>query len=52
MRGATTTKKVLATGLFPSRLKYSEIKSLHKDVVKNIANYRPISLLPSFWNGF
>jgi hypothetical protein len=41
--------KVLATGFFPSHLKYSEIKPLHKKGDKsNIANYRPISLLPSF----
>jgi hypothetical protein len=41
--------KVLGTGFFPSCLKYSEIKALHKKGDENnIANYRPISRLPSF----
>ena len=41
--------KVLATGIFPDRLKYSEIQPLFKKGNKTeISNYRPISLLPSF----
>jgi hypothetical protein len=41
--------KVLLTGVFPDRLKYSEVQPLFKKGEKNeITNYRPISLLPSF----
>jgi hypothetical protein len=41
--------KVLVTGFFPSRLKYSEIKPLYKKGDKNnIVNCRPSSLLPLF----
>jgi hypothetical protein len=40
--------RVLSTGVFPDRLKYSEVQPLFKKGGKNeIANYRPISLLPS-----
>lgn len=40
---------VLLIGAFPSRLKYSEIKPLHKGGdVKNMTNYRPVLLLTSF----
>jgi potassium voltage-gated channel Eag-related subfamily H protein 8 len=40
--------KVLSTGVFPERLKYSEVQPLFKKGKKNeFANYRPISLLPS-----
>jgi Notch-like protein len=39
----------LATGIFPDRLKYSEIKHIYKNGDKNlVCNYRPISLLTSF----
>jgi hypothetical protein len=39
----------LATGIFPDRLKYSEIKPIYKSGEKNlVCNYRPISLLTSF----
>jgi hypothetical protein len=39
----------LATGIFPDRLKFSEIKPIYKNGDKNlISNYRPISLLTSF----
>jgi hypothetical protein len=35
----------LATGIFPDRLKFSEIKPIYKKGEKNlISNYRPISL--------
>ena len=41
--------KVLSTGVFLDRLKYSEIKPLFKGGDKTgISNYRPISLLTSF----
>ncbi|PNF20445.1 hypothetical protein B7P43_G08125 [Cryptotermes secundus] len=39
----------LVTGIFPDRLKFSEIKPIYKNGDKNlISNYRPISLLTSF----
>jgi retron-type reverse transcriptase len=39
----------LSTGIFPARLKYSQIHPIHKkgDEV-DISNYRPISVLTSF----
>jgi len=41
--------KVLSSGIFPNRLKYSEIQPLYKkDEKTKIANYQPISLLSSF----
>ena len=41
--------KLLSSGIFPDRLKYSEVQPLFKKGKKTeIANYRPISLLPSF----
>ena len=41
--------KILSTGIFPDRLKFSEIKPLFKKGDKTeFANYRPISLLTSF----
>jgi len=40
---------MIYTGIFPSRLKFAEIKPLHKKGdLANISNYRPISLLTSF----
>ena len=40
---------MISTGIFPTRLKFAEIKPLHKKGEKsNISNYRPISLLTSF----
>jgi hypothetical protein len=39
----------LSTGIFPDRLKFSEIKPIYKKGEKNlISNYRPMSLLTSF----
>ena len=41
--------RMLSTGTFPDRLKYSEIKPMYKKGDKTlITNYRPISLLPVF----
>ena len=41
--------KILSTGVFPKRLKFSELKPLYKKGIKTeLSNYRPISLLPSF----
>jgi len=41
--------RMLSTGRFPDRLKYSEIKPIYKKGDKTlITNYRPISLLPVF----
>jgi len=41
--------RMLSTGTFPDRLKYSEIKPMYKKGNKTqITNYRPISLLPVF----
>jgi len=41
--------KILSTGVFPKRLKFSEVKPLYKKGIKaELSNYRPISLLPSF----
>jgi hypothetical protein len=40
---------MISRGVFPTRLKFAEIKPLYKkgDMI-NISNYRPISLLTSF----
>jgi hypothetical protein len=41
--------KILSTGIFPDRLKYSEVKPLYKKGDKTqFSNYRPIALLTSF----
>jgi hypothetical protein len=41
--------KILITGTFPDRLKFSEIKPLYKKGDKSdLVNYRLISLLPNF----
>ena len=43
------TNKVLSTGVFPERLKYSEVKAVYKKGdTTSFSNYRPISLLTSF----
>jgi len=40
---------MLSSGVFPTRLKFAEIKPLYKKGERmDITNYRPISLLPSF----
>jgi hypothetical protein len=41
--------KVLSTGIFPERLKFSEVSPIFKKGDKpEISNYRPVSLLTSF----
>jgi len=41
--------KILTKGIFPERLKFSEIKPLlKKGNMSDFSNYRPISLLTSF----
>jgi len=45
------TNKILSTGIFPDRLKFSEVKPIYKDGDPlDFSNYRPISLLTSFSN--
>jgi hypothetical protein len=40
---------MISTGIFPTRLKFVEIKPLYKKgEIANTSNYRPISLLTSF----
>jgi Notch-like protein len=40
---------MISTGIFPTRLKFTEIKPLYKKgKIANTSNYRPISLLTSF----
>jgi hypothetical protein len=40
---------MLATGIFPDILKFSEVKSLFKKgTLTEFSNYRPVSLLTSF----
>ena len=43
------SNKILSTGVFPDRLKFSEVKPLYKKCnTSDFSNYRPISLLTSF----
>jgi hypothetical protein len=42
--------KILSTSVFPERLKFSEVKPLYKKGdTSEFSNYRPISLLTSFY---
>ena len=42
--------RILLSGIFPDRLKYSEVKPLFKSGnASDLANHRPISLLTSFF---
>jgi hypothetical protein len=42
---------MLSTGIFPERLKFSEVKPLYKKGdTTDLSNYRPISILISFYN--
>jgi hypothetical protein len=41
--------KSMISGIFPTRLKFATIKPVLKNGdKKNVANYRPVSILPSF----
>ena len=41
--------RMLSSGVFPTRLKFAEVKLIYKKGDKNVTfNYRPISLLTSF----
>ena len=41
--------KIISTGTFPDKLKFSIVKPIHKKGDKmNYTNYRPISILPTF----
>jgi hypothetical protein len=42
--------EILSTGIFPDRLKFTEVKPLYMkgDTETEVSNYRPISLLTSF----
>jgi len=45
--------KILITGVFPERMKFSEVKPLYKKGnTMDLSNYRPISLVTSFTNIF
>jgi hypothetical protein len=45
--------RMLTTGTFLDRLKFSEILPIHKKGVKTlISNYRPNSLMPVFFQKF
>ena len=40
---------MISAGIFPTRLKFAEIKPLYrKDKIANTSDYRPISLLTFF----
>jgi len=44
------TNKIMSSGIFPDRLKYSDVKPLYKKAdASDLSNYRPISLLISFF---
>jgi hypothetical protein len=48
-----TCNLMISTGIFPTRLKFAEIKpSYKKGKIANTSNYRPISLLISFYTIF
>jgi len=43
-------KKILSTGIFPERLKFSEVRPFFKKGdITEFSNYRPLSLLTSFY---
>ena len=45
--------RMLSSGIFPARLKFSEVKPIFKRGDENFtSNYRPVSLLKSFSNIF
>ena len=49
---ASIFNKYFQTGVFPDRLKHAKITPVHKGDDKGlINNYRPISILPVFFQG-
>ena len=44
--------RILSSGIFPTRLRFSEVKHMFKKRDKNMSDYRLVSLLTSFSNIF